>query len=435
MKDDNRKDGAQALFFKLASWIVDHKNVMIPVSAGILILIAVAIAVGTGGKKQADDIVLNVENVEEEGTQEIPVTQEPLQEDAYPEVNQLIYSYYQALADGNLDTLDRIYNKLDETDRLKIQKKSDYIDHYENIICYTKPGPIEDSFMVFASYEVKFKDYDSLAPGMNVWYVHRNEAGEYFIDDDDTDWAPNLIQYLKAVTTQDDIVDLNNRINVAYNDVVTNDKEFGLFLTELPDKLKAAIGKELAAQESPETVSADTVSAEPVSDTNVTGLVKKVKAKEVVNVRKSDSETADKLGKVQADEVLDLVEKRANGWTKVIFEGQEAYIKSEYLEDIVEDTAAGETAEDGEDAEAEETDAQEEEDRQPAESVNLNVASGDVITVPETINVRKSQSETAERLGVCYQGEQLEILMVQADGWTRVKFKGQTGYVKSELLQ
>lgn len=53
----------------------------------------------------------------------------------------------------------------------------------------------------------------------------------------------------------------------------------------------------------------------------------------------------------------------------------------------------------------------------------------------ETVNVRKSANENAERIGVCYSGEKLEILMKQADGWTRVKFNGQTGYVKSDVLK
>ena len=56
-------------------------------------------------------------------------------------------------------------------------------------------------------------------------------------------------------------------------------------------------------------------------------------------------------------------------------------------------------------------------------------------TVSETVNVRKSANENSDRIGVCYSGEKLEILMKQADGWTRVKFQGETGYVKSDVLK
>ena len=57
------------------------------------------------------------------------------------------------------------------------------------------------------------------------------------------------------------------------------------------------------------------------------------------------------------------------------------------------------------------------------------------ITAKTTVNVRKSASETAEKLGQIYQGEQLELIMNQADGWCKVKYKGQTGYVKAEFVE
>ncbi|MFQ8702968.1 MAG: SH3 domain-containing protein [Eisenbergiella sp.] len=53
----------------------------------------------------------------------------------------------------------------------------------------------------------------------------------------------------------------------------------------------------------------------------------------------------------------------------------------------------------------------------------------------ETVNIRKSCSETADKVGTVFPGETLEIVMQQADGWTRVKYNGQTGYVKTEVLK
>ncbi len=57
------------------------------------------------------------------------------------------------------------------------------------------------------------------------------------------------------------------------------------------------------------------------------------------------------------------------------------------------------------------------------------------MTAKTTVNVRKSASESGERLGVIYQGDKLELVMNQADGWTKVKYKGQTAYVKSEFME
>ena len=53
----------------------------------------------------------------------------------------------------------------------------------------------------------------------------------------------------------------------------------------------------------------------------------------------------------------------------------------------------------------------------------------------ENVNIRSAESETSERLGVAYQGEKLELIMKQADGWCKVKYNGQTAYVKSDYVE
>ena len=54
------------------------------------------------------------------------------------------------------------------------------------------------------------------------------------------------------------------------------------------------------------------------------------------------------------------------------------------------------------------------------------------MSVIENVYVRKSASENGERLGLVYIGEKLELVMKQADGWTKIKYKGETAYVKSD---
>ena len=53
----------------------------------------------------------------------------------------------------------------------------------------------------------------------------------------------------------------------------------------------------------------------------------------------------------------------------------------------------------------------------------------------ETVNVRASQSQDSEKLGVAYQGDKLELIMKLADGWCKVKYNGKTAYVKSEFVE
>ena len=57
------------------------------------------------------------------------------------------------------------------------------------------------------------------------------------------------------------------------------------------------------------------------------------------------------------------------------------------------------------------------------------------VTVKENVKVRKSASTDSESLGTVYVGEKLDLIMKQADGWTKVKYKGQTAFVKSDYVE
>ena len=67
--------------------------------------------------------------------------------------------------------------------------------------------------------------------------------------------------------------------------------------------------------------------------------------------------------------------------------------------------------------------------------LNLRMISLGTVKVKENVRVRKSASTESESLGTAYVGEKLELLMKQADGWTRVKYNGETGYVKSDYVE
>ena len=57
------------------------------------------------------------------------------------------------------------------------------------------------------------------------------------------------------------------------------------------------------------------------------------------------------------------------------------------------------------------------------------------MTVKENVRVRASASESGDKLGTAYVGEKLEVIMKQADGWTKIKYNGRTAYVKSDYVE
>ena len=424
----------------------------------VIVVLAAVVLLGAGvflgamiGRGNTADETASAETQTAEAesrTEENEVAYVPLEENAYPEINALIEQYYQAAAEGDIDTINSIKDYSEQTELLQIQEKSNYLEGYEDINCYTKPGPEENSYVVYASYYAKFKDIDRTVCGLNTFVVCQNSDGEYYIHDCTNDEA--MREYRINVTKQDDVVELFNRVQVEYNEAVTEDEELAAFLTQLSEDLKASVGDaltemetetqtEAAEEQQTEETVAETESAE--AETENAGEGSLVEAVDVVNIRSSDSETADVLGKAQIGDTFTLLESRENGWSRVEYDGGEAYIKSEYLA-AVEESASG-TVSEGEESSEAASDETESASQDEAPAAGEASEAADLSDVPNsgtyrlttTVNIRSSASESADRIAVGYSGDEVEIIMKQADGWTRVRFNGETGYIRTDVLR
>lgn len=423
MKKKKKGNIALKLLKEVVALIAYNKVISLAVLGLIVIIIIVSSIVSAVKKKHAEpqDIV----GVETEAipSDEYVIHNDALEVDAYPEINALMRKYYDAAANGDVATIESIKTPVDDKEKIIIAKKAEYLDSYPVVTCYTKLGPVEGAYLVFAYYEVKLVDYETLAPGLNAWYVCKRPDGSYYINDDEQD--EKLANYCKIICVQDDVVDLNNKVNVKFNEVVAQDSGLASFLELLPEKLTASVGDELAkANEEEEQATATVPEAGTETATTVTSNGdKEVRTTDVVNVRSSDSETADRVGKAQKGDTYKLLEQKVNGWSKIMFEGKEAYIKSEYLQIVGEETASTGT-----------TETAKEETISDAEAIANSPSSG-VARARDTVNVREKDSTDAGRVAMAYKGEEMTVIEKQSNGWTKVKFNGKTGFVKSEYLE
>lgn len=435
--NNNIQDFIKAKLEIFRKWLFRYSKIIMPVVLVLCVVGTIIVAVSANKRKTAEEEKVDTTedaNVEVAGElQDVPEV--PLEQDVVPEINELFNTYYTAMAEGDTDTMSRLVDHLDDTEILRAQETSKYIESYPVLEVYTKVGPKEDTYVAYVYVELKFKDYEKPVPGMSVYYVCKNESGEYYINEDGEENDAEL-NYIREVNLQDDVVDLNNRAAVAYNDMLAEDTDLAGFLADLASEIDKNVGEALARVEGSNSSEEEGSSVdELVGGVQIaeagesTSVVTKVKAIDVVNIRKSDSETADKLGKAAVGDEFALLEERGNGWSKISYDGSEAYIKSEFLEPVETQQAdAGETAENNET----------EPETPPAQTQtndNSSAQTTGTVTVKENVRVRASASENGEKLGTAYIGEKLEVLMKQADGWTRIKYNGQTAYVKSDYVE
>jgi Bacterial SH3 domain. len=422
-------------------WVMDHTKIVMPIVLVVCVLVTVFFAINANRseklEKEAEMAAANVAQEAEADQMQEKATPAPvfeLEKNAYPEVNDMLRTYYDAQASGDIEVVSALNTYLNEIEKIRVEELSKYIEEYPVLDVYTKPGLEENTYVAYVYSEVKFNDIDQQLPGMQTYYIGKNENNEFFINDgtyDDSVW-----NYIKEVTLQDDVVDLNNKVVVEYNEFLASDEELNEFVAYLKEKINEEVGEILAKAEQPEAEEAAQNEAAPAleeaqaqegqeegqqdGETTAPNVVQMAKATDVVNIRTSDSETADKIDKAQVGQEFKLLEQRGNGWSKVEYNGKEAFIKSDYLEvtsEVSVDVAQAEPENDT-----------------PQETASAQESLG-TVKVKENVRVRKSASTESESLGTAYVGEKLELLMKQADGWTRVKYNGETGYVKSDYVE
>ena len=399
---------------------INAAKILLPVAACAIVI---AVIISYAGAQKAQVVDNTIDNGESgPATASVAALNEtPLAENAYTDVNGMMNTFYNALASGDMDTVRAVKDYNSDKEIIAYEKKSEFIERYDNIKCYTKPGIEEDSYFVYVTYDVKIQDIDTEAPGLNAFYVYTSEDGSLMIDGDTEE---NIKAAFKLVTNQDDVVDLYNKINVDYNEAVASDEALDQFLSELPQVLKESVGVELAKletqddtastppaeeTEAPETTAAETEQTQPVQEETPTEPEQPLENKTVnqivrttdtVNVRSSDSEEADKIGKAPAGTELTRIEERINGWSKVIFEDKEAYIKSDYLEVLTAEVTAAPIG---------------------------------TITAKTNVNVRSQADQESAKLGTAQAGSSYELLEEQGE-WFKINYNGTTGFVKAEFF-
>lgn len=406
-------------------------------AAGALFLVLVLVLVNCANPqmRQGGDGVDSTEAISVE---------EPYQVDAYENVNTLVNQYYTAYAAGDVATLATLATPISTNEQSYITLFSQYVDEYQNIKCYTKSGLDANSYLVSVSMEIKFTGVDTTAPGLDFFYIRTNDDGTLYIDNLYSQY--NLANQENALDTSvqsliyefendSDVMELQNEIQTRYDNALAADANLA---TMIQTTIPGAISEWVAQVKAQETVAAEqttdvtdettqqteTVEETPAESTDeTTQQTETLATTDRVNIRTAADTSSDKLATVDAGTVVTRTGVEGD-WSIIDYNGETGYIKNEYLTyDTSSTTEDADTDTGEEEAEVEETDSA------------ANLSEGTEITLQDTVNIRSGMSETSDRIGTAYRGEKVTVVMSYAEGWTKVKWNGETGYIKSSLLQ
>ena len=395
----------------IGNYIIKHNKVVLPAVVVVAVAITVSVSLSLSNRHKEAQQEAEIASAASETATETATEEVPLVANEEGAIYTLIATYYNAMATGDEETLRSVCDEISDKDMYRYVELSQYIDYYPTLEIYTKTGPEEGSVIAYVYYKISFVGHEEEVPGYQALYICTNDQGGLYIKRGENSEEVN--EYIKTVSTQDDVVEFNNKITVEYNELMVDHPEVLQYISELDSQVSIAVGEKLANQVAAETQVAEAGTEEGSTDGQDTQTEngeqqeaedqgpQYVTTTTTVNVRSSDSEQADKLGKVSGGTKLQVLEQRPNGWTKVDYEGKEGYIKTEFLQ-LAESAAGTETI--------------------------------GTVTATTNINVRASASETADRLGVLSGGDSAELVGTEGD-WSKIKYNGQIGYVKGEYVQ
>ena len=395
----------------IGNYIIKHNKVVLPAVVVVAVAITVSVSLSLSNRHKEAQQEAEIASAASETATETATEEVPLVANEEGAIYTLIATYYNAMATGDEETLRSVCDEISDKDMYRYVELSQYIDYYPTLEIYTKTGPEEGSVIAYVYYKISFVGHEEEVPGYQALYICTNDQCGLYIKRGENSEEVN--EYIKTVSTQDDVVEFNNKITVEYNELMVDHPEVLQYISELDSQVSIAVGEKLANQVAAETQVAEAGTEEGSTDGQDTQTEngeqqeaedqgpQYVTTTTTVNVRSSDSEQADKLGKVSGGTKLQVLEQRPNGWTKVDYEGKEGYIKTEFLQ-LAESAAGTETI--------------------------------GTVTATTNINVRASASETADRLGVLSGGDSAELVGTEGD-WSKIKYNGQIGYVKSEYVQ
>ncbi|MCM1058415.1 MAG: SH3 domain-containing protein [Firmicutes bacterium] len=318
----------------------------------------------------------------------------------------LVATYYNAIGTGDSDTLQAICRGISENNLIYYGELANYIESYSDIEIYSKQGPADGTAIVYVYYKMNLIDHGAF-PGYEALYVCTDEDGSLYIRDDST-FTNEEKEYIGDANEQVDVVEFNNRVIAEYNELMEQNPTLLEYVGMLGEQVNTRVGEILSSRlqgeeaQDPEggELTAEGGEQPPAEQVPEETGPKYASATTTVNVRGSDSEKADKLGKVSQGTRLEVQEIRLNGWTKVVYEGKDGYIKSDYLQ--FEENIA-----------------------------NLEVIG--TVTATTTVRIRAAASLDANVMGTLAEGSSLELLSNE-NGWCKVNYNNQVAYIKSDFV-
>ena len=231
------------------------------------------------------------------------------------------------------------------------------------MLYYTKSGLDETSYLVNVYVEIKFEGVDTLAPGLDFFYIRTGEDGNLYIDNlysqynyknMDNALDTDIDNLIKEFQQQEDVIALLKDAQAKFDEAVASDENLANMLNvTIPDAISNWMAELVSQntelmQESTEVVEPETETTEsetpesetpeseaPEEETPEVSAIPEgtvITIQESINIREGMSTDSAKIGTAYQGEKVTVIMSYAEGWTKVKWNNKTGYIRTDLLQ-------------------------------------------------------------------------------------------------------
>lgn len=224
----------------------------------MIIAAVIAVVVIVGAVILISNLVKNTPTKEQK-----KVAENPLEDEKYPEISDVVKNYLNAFLieddEKRSDTIAQYVGNL--YDISSVKSKAHYVSGYSEIECYTKNGPYENTYVVYAYYHMGIKNIETTVPSLATFYVVRDtKTGNVYIQNDS---GEDIQKYIKDVTKDSDVQQLLKDVKAEYQSAIDSDSKLKKYF----DDINSAANPTTEA--TPQTTQAPTTQAATQAPTTV----------------------------------------------------------------------------------------------------------------------------------------------------------------------
>lgn len=153
------------------------------------------------------------------------------------DINNLIKDYFNAKKTVNMESLATLVSDSNQIPKEKFTAMAAYVEDYQNINCYVIKDEESDSYRVYAEYDMKLKNIQTLAPCLTAFFVTGTSDGKYTIYFSALDDAQ--MDFINSADKNSEIEDLKQDILDKLQEAIDNDETFKQFYQKMDKEIQS----------------------------------------------------------------------------------------------------------------------------------------------------------------------------------------------------